>query len=755
MSPSASSRRERARRDAAGRRRRIPRSALLAALVLVFGLGLSTASALFWRSQQSGDQRKAFDTTAADVTASIATRVRQDAEFLTTLNTVMTMHPHVSASAFAEWYRRLRGHEQQSGGIGTVVIEDVPVAELDSFQARRDADPRFLQMFGRWLRPVVANGSSRYCLISGGASAIPLTGMIAGLVQSNWCDPRTIVGSTEARLLNLSMDSAGLVIEPITSPIADTAMFQTAFYRRGMSLATAAERRRAVVGWVVSSFDVSALLRQSLGARAGGISASLYFSNPGARPVLIATGGRAGGRLARRTQIDAGGTWTVVVRGAPVGEGGTAASEAWLITGAGIVVAVLMALLLLTLTRSRERALAMVEEKTGELRHQATHDPLTGLPNRVLALDRAEQMLARARRSGRPIAALYVDVDGFKHVNDNFGHGAGDAILKAVADRLRTVIREGDTAARLAGDEFVVLLEGSDLDDGPDVVARRLLGALRAPYDLGPELGRPVTVNASIGVVYGLRESAADLLGDADVALYAAKQAGRNRFVVFEPGMQMELQDQVALELDIVGALDRGELFLVYEPLAGDAAQTSDSVEVLLRWRHPERGVLTAGEFIEIAERAGVAADIGRWVLAAACGDAAARRADGEELTIAVGLFAGQLRDMRLAEDVRTALAASRLDPAALTIGIGELLLVRDPERAARVLSDLKGLGVRLAVEGFGSTYGTFAQAGGLQFDTITLDPGFAHAAASAGSPDVLIHALVELGKSLTGDRGS
>ena len=195
------------------------------------------------------------------------------------------------------------------------------------------------------------------------------------------------------------------------------------------------------------------------------------------------------------------------------------------------LVTLLLSLLILTLSRSRERALAMVAEKTGQLRHQAMHDALTGLPNRVLAIDRAEQMLARARRADQPIAVLYIDVDGFKHINDTFGHAVGDTFLKAVAARLETVVRAGDTAARLAGDEFVVLLEASTLDAGPELVAERVLDVLREPYDLTEEIGRDLSVTASIGVAYGQHETAEELLADADVALYAAKEAGRNQYV--------------------------------------------------------------------------------------------------------------------------------------------------------------------------------------------------------------------------------
>ncbi len=204
------------------------------------------------------------------------------------------------------------------------------------------------------------------------------------------------------------------------------------------------------------------------------------------------------------SRLQADGTWIVKVTGAPIVSGPSAELQALVVLGGACFASLLLAALVLVLARSREHALAMVEEKTGQLRHQALHDALTGLPNRVLALDRAEQMLARARRQELPVAALYVDIDGFKDVNDSFGHAAGDELLRIVAERLESVVREGDTAARLGGDEFVVLVEGSTLDAGPELVAERLLEVLRQPYDMHGEIGRELAVTASIGIAFGL-----------------------------------------------------------------------------------------------------------------------------------------------------------------------------------------------------------------------------------------------------------
>ena len=225
-----------------------------------------------------------------------------------------------------------------------------------------------------------------------------------------------------------------------------------------------------------------------------------------------------------------------------------------------------MFLIVRLLAASRERALVLVREKTGELRHQALHDALTGLPNRALVADRAERMLARARRDQTPIAALYVDIDGFKQVNDTFGHGAGDELLRVVATRLGAAVRDSDTVGRLGGDEFVVLADSSSLDAGPELVAERILDVLHQPVLLEGSEGRPLSFTASIGIALGMNGTPEELLRDADLALYEAKRAGKDRYATFESEMQTAAQTRMTLEMDLRDALDAGDFFLLYQP---------------------------------------------------------------------------------------------------------------------------------------------------------------------------------------------
>ncbi len=259
--------------------------------------------------------------------------------------------------------------------------------------------------------------------------------------------------------------------------------------------------------------------------------------------------------MSRTTSLGIGGDWRVLIHGAGPQ---TVSPVAVVLLASTAIAIVIVSGLLLLLGRSRERALGIVEEKTGELRHQALHDALTGLPNRVLALDRAEQMLARARRTRAPMAALYVDIDGFKAVNDTFGHAAGDEVLQRVAARLRAATREADTAARLSGDEFLVLLDGERLDDGAERVAQRLLELSHERCELETVPGRQLSISVSVGIAYGLQQTSEELLAEADVGLYVAKTMGKSRYVVFEPGMATAAQDRLRLELDLADALDRG-----------------------------------------------------------------------------------------------------------------------------------------------------------------------------------------------------
>ena len=397
--------------------------------------------------------------------------------------------------------------------------------------------------------------------------------------------------------------------------------------------------------------------------------------------------------------------------------------------------------------RRTDEELARREEELGFL---ATHDALTGLPNRTLILDRAEQMLARCARGQTQVAALFIDLDNFKGINDTLGHSAGDQLLQAVAARLDGVVRGSDALGRLGGDEFVVICEELSLETGPELVAERLLEALKPPFRLGPEEQTRVTVTASIGIAIGNTTEAEELLREADVAMYRAKWDGRNRHVIFERGMQETIQDRMELEIDLRGALERDEFFLAYQPTFTLSDMSPTGVEALIRWSHPVRGVVPPDDFIPLAEETGLISEIGRWVLDHACSQATAWRADGYPIGIAVNVSARQLDTDELIADVERALSDSGLDPSALTLEITESTLMRNVEDTARRLATLKGLGVRIAIDDFGTGYSSLAHIQRFPVDALKIDRSFISGLSQNQEGETLIHTLVQLGKALS-----
>jgi diguanylate cyclase (GGDEF)-like protein len=385
-----------------------------------------------------------------------------------------------------------------------------------------------------------------------------------------------------------------------------------------------------------------------------------------------------------------------------------------------------------------------------ELAFLATHDPLTGLPNRTLILDRVQRMLDRAARTERPVAALFVDLDNFKSINDTLGHGVGDELLCAVAARLEAVVRQADGLGRLGGDEFVVIAEELSLGGGPELVAERLLDALKQPFDLGQDEKARVMVSASVGIAVGLRACAEELLRDADVAMYRAKWDGKNRYVLFESDMHDSVQSRMELEMDLREALAKDEFYLVYQPTFDLSDMTPTGVEALIRWRHPERGVVQPEAFIPLLEETGLITEIGAWVLHEACGQAAAWRAAGHAISIAVNVSGRQLDDDEVIAEIERALRTSGLAPQALTIEITETTLMRNVEATAVRLGAIKRLGVRVAVDDFGTGYSSLAHLQRFPVDALKIDRSFISGLKHNKEGETLIHTLVQLGKALS-----
>jgi diguanylate cyclase (GGDEF)-like protein/PAS domain S-box-containing protein len=382
------------------------------------------------------------------------------------------------------------------------------------------------------------------------------------------------------------------------------------------------------------------------------------------------------------------------------------------------------------------------------LAHAALHDALTGLPNRTLILNRAEQMLARARRQHTHVAALFLDLDNFKDINDTLGHEAGDQLLTEVAARMAGALREGETVGRLGGDEFVVLVEGASLAAGAEVVAERIVDVLGAPFSI-PASDVPLEVTASIGIAEGDRAITGELLRDADIALYQAKAAGKHCAVAFSPSMQEAVDDHRSVELDLYHALEKDQLFLLYQPTFDLSTGAVDGVEALLRWRHPERGIVKPDLFIPVLEATRRIITVGEWVLAEACRQGARWHQLGHRIAVSVNISGVQLERDRIIDDVDGALSACGLDPEMLILELTETTLMRDVEATLVRLNMLKSLGVRLAIDDFGTGYSSLAYLRQFPIDVLKIDQTFVAGITDSEESGAIVHTLVQLGNVL------
>jgi diguanylate cyclase (GGDEF)-like protein len=385
-----------------------------------------------------------------------------------------------------------------------------------------------------------------------------------------------------------------------------------------------------------------------------------------------------------------------------------------------------------------------------ELAHQAFHDSLTGLANQALFRDRVDHALARIDRSGMHLAVVYLDLDNFKTVNDSLGHTAGDELLVAATARIRSALREADTAARLGGDEFAVLLEDTTgIADAVDV-ANRLLELLRRPFALA---GKEVVVGASIGITLESPGTSSDqLLRNADLAMYTAKRMGKGRFEVFQPEMHTLAVERLEVEADLRRACERGELILHYQPIVTLQGEAIVGTEALVRWVHPRRGLLLPSAFIEIAEDCGLIDEIGGWVLETACMQARQWEADASVpagLSLSVNLSPRQLRDPQLVDHVATALEQSGLHAENLTLEITEGAMMHDTDLALRQLHGLKALGVKLAIDDFGTGYSSLSYLQRFPIDELKIDRSFVSGVDRGPEESALARAIVRLSQTL------
>lgn len=384
--------------------------------------------------------------------------------------------------------------------------------------------------------------------------------------------------------------------------------------------------------------------------------------------------------------------------------------------------------------------------------HQAFHDSLTGLLNRALFIDRVEHARARQARDVSALGVLFVDLDDFKTVNDTKGHLAGDALLQKIGQRIAQVLRSADTIARLGGDEFAVLLEDLQTTEEATGVADRILQAISSVTSVDEN---EFSISASVGIVIeptpGTRASD-ELLRDADIAMYAAKRKAKGSYEIFESAMRRDLNARLTLRNDLQRAIDEGEFFLQYQPIVQVKDGNVQSVEALVRWRHPERGVVPPIEFIPFAEENGQIIDIGRWVLRRACMNAARWQSlfpKEDALRVSVNVFPVQFHDPGFLEELKTILTEFSLAPNSLMLEITEGVLIHDSEAVARRLEEVKKLGVRLAIDDFGTGYSSLGYLRKFPIDLLKIDKTFVDFVATGPEESALARAVVKLGDTL------
>ncbi len=390
-----------------------------------------------------------------------------------------------------------------------------------------------------------------------------------------------------------------------------------------------------------------------------------------------------------------------------------------------------------------------LEAANRQLRHLASHDALTGLPNRMLLDDRIAQAIAHSQRHSHEFAVLVIDLDRFKLINDSLGHGAGDELLREVAQRLKSAVRAVDTTARRGGDEFVVLL------DGPLTHAEAVEIGTRAIKVMEPSLrllGIDVHISASIGIAFYPRDGASvdTLLARADAAMYSAKERGRNNLQCYAEGMSTMTQDRVKFESELHEALRNRQFELHYQPKVDTLTGRVNSAEALIRWRHPQRGLVPPNEFISIADECGLLDAIGEWVLFEACRQAKAWQCEGlPSLRVAVNLAPSQFRFANLVDQIRRALEASGLNPQLLEVELTETAVMSDAEESIQILETISRMGVLVSVDDFGTGYSSMSYLRRFPIDKLKIDRCFVDQMTRRPEDASIVQAIISLAHSL------
>jgi diguanylate cyclase (GGDEF)-like protein len=699
------------------------------------------------------------------VAATLSAYIQRDEDLIAVVRSTVATNLTSSNVSLEQLFTTI-GPVRYPGVVGLAYVQKVSEQSLSAFQRQVVNDPPLGQPLAQPFALIPPGNRPDYCLTrliaahrssiakavaqsnSIGAALVPLLNPGFDYCQSSFntlLQSAANSGSPEVGkivpLLSRSLHSSKVGNAAVDNLI-EVAM---PVYRPGAVLKTVAERQAAVVGWAAGLIDPQQATAPILQGVTG-LSMTLRYRNPtGVTSTIVTAGPHQSGAIRRTVRLSVGGQWSAVIALPP--EAASPTVQALGILDVGLILTVLLFLLLSRLARSRARAIEDAEQTSLELRHRSLHDHLTGLPNRDLIFDRADRMLARAKRDLVPLAAFFIDLDSFTAINDSLGHSAGDHLLRAIAGRLKDTVRASDTLGRVAGDQFIVLADSVSIHEGPDPIARKLLAAFAEPFS-GVKPGVPLRVSATIGVAWGHRDTAADLIRDADIAMHEAKSVGKGSFLVFQPAMHAAARGKLDLELDLRMAVEHNQFFVVYQPIFRLQDMALCGVETLLRWSHPVRGVVEPSSFIPHLEQTGMIVAVGRQVLFQACQDTKDWHERGLQIRCAVNASAHQLATDEFVKEVEMSLRETRLEPRYLTIEVTESVLMADAEEAIRRLHQLKALGIRIAIDDFGTGYSSLSYLRQFPVDVLKIDRSFV-IVSHEQQGRALLHTMVQLGRSM------
>ncbi len=736
--------------------------ALAAVVCVVVGAVASVLGARSLAHDNSTKARSSFEASAAGIASTVKLGIQHEQDLATSATTFFAANPKASQSEFTAWSNFVDSMRQypELERIGLVTVVRAP--ELPSFATKVAGIAPVGALAPRTGTRTATGSVSAASTAAAQSAAVGLLRITPAGSRPFYCLATAEVVRGPARRARAGLDycarnpaliasraSGRPLYAPASAKRSGMLGVETPIYHDGGSAPAGSAHLTSFVGWLHEVLMPEVVLQQALRGHTG--SAVRLHYHRGASTATFALGTPQAGAPAQTTSLHDG--WTVETFGPPLSSGVFADAEARGLLIAGCLLSLLLGILIYVLGSGRPAAPARIARPHVPRRsgpQESLYDELTGLPNKALTMDRAERTVARAgRQSGMLAGALLVDVDWFKDVNEKLGRGAGDQLLRIVAERLETVIRAEDSVGRLEGDRFLILVESVARGARLDSLARRITEALHKPVELD-DFGPSFHLTASIGIAFGRYSSHESMLRDAELALEASKSAGKDRYTLFNANMRAVIEDRGVLEAELNAALTENQFFLVYQPICDLRTRRVIGLEALIRWRHPKQGVLLPADFIPLAEETGLIVPIGRWALQEACSRAAAWEVAGNRVSVGVSVSANQLNRDGFATDVRRALQQSGIEPALLTLEIAEATVMGDAEAAATRLQEVKNLGVRIAIDDFGSGYAYRSDLQRMPLDFLKVDRSSLAASEDEDYRHWLLEAILVFARDLS-----